>query len=176
METEPNAQLVLIWLLDYLGPQSKTLNIILRHVDASLVETEPMRLAGLKFPGVAINDHHLEIASLAWQAFRAPTPRAWFNHVEQGSQRSCRSFGDAFGKCSRSCRVSAPAWHVRIENSGIDRGGLVHPFEVFPHSSSAFSAAVRLLGSGRAPGWPCARAEPCCVRPRGVAVHAGDAQ
>src|SRR5256885_12985429 len=25
METEPNAQLVLVWLLDYLGPQPKTL-------------------------------------------------------------------------------------------------------------------------------------------------------
>jgi hypothetical protein len=79
METEPNAQLVLIWLLDYLGPQAKTPNIILRHVDASLVETEPMRLAELKFPGVAINDHHLEIASFAWEAFRAPTPQAWFS-------------------------------------------------------------------------------------------------
>ena len=38
METEPNAQLLLIWLLDYLGPQAKSLGIILRHVDASLGE------------------------------------------------------------------------------------------------------------------------------------------
>ena len=77
METEPNAQLVLIWLLDYLGSQAKTLNIILRHVDASLGEAGPARLAGLKFPGVAISDHHIEIASLGWQAFRASTPQAW---------------------------------------------------------------------------------------------------
>jgi len=77
METVPNAQLVLIWLLGYLGPQAKTLNIILRHVDASLGETGLARLAGLKFPGVAISDHHLVIASLGWQAFRASTPQAW---------------------------------------------------------------------------------------------------
>jgi hypothetical protein len=79
METEPNAQLVLIWLLNYLGQQAKTLRITLRHVEASLGETEPARLAEWKFPGVAISDHHLEIASLAWQAFRAPTPHAWFD-------------------------------------------------------------------------------------------------
>jgi hypothetical protein len=79
METEPNAQLVLIWLLDYLGPQAKALNIILRHVDASLGGMKPKLLAGVKFPGVAINDHYPEIASLAWQAFRSPTPQAWFS-------------------------------------------------------------------------------------------------
>jgi hypothetical protein len=79
MGTEPNAQLVLIWLLDYLGPQAKCLGITLRHVDTSLGEIEPARLAELKFSGVAINDDHLEIASLAWQAFRAPTPHAWFD-------------------------------------------------------------------------------------------------
>ena len=45
MGTEPNAQLVLIWLLDYLGPQAKPLRIILRHLDAALGETEPARLA-----------------------------------------------------------------------------------------------------------------------------------
>ena len=57
METEPNAQLVLIWLLDYLGPQAKTSGIILRHVDASLGETEPARLAKSKFMGVAIKNY-----------------------------------------------------------------------------------------------------------------------
>jgi hypothetical protein len=36
MDTEPNPQLVLIWLLDYLGPRAKTLRMILRHVDVSL--------------------------------------------------------------------------------------------------------------------------------------------
>jgi hypothetical protein len=76
MGTEPNAQLVLIWLLDYLGPQAKSIGIIVRHVDTTLGEIEPERLAQLKFPGVAIDDHHLDIASLAWQAYRSPTPHA----------------------------------------------------------------------------------------------------
>ena len=48
-------------------------------MDIRLGETEPARLAELNFRGVAINDHHFEIASLAWQAFRAPTPHAWFD-------------------------------------------------------------------------------------------------
>src|SRR5919197_933175 len=68
MGTEPNAQLVLIWLLDHLGARAKDLGITLRDVDAALGETEPERLAKMKFAGVAIDDRHLEIASLAWQA------------------------------------------------------------------------------------------------------------
>ena len=142
METEPNAQLVLIWLLDYLGPQSKTLNIILRHVDASLVETEPMRLAGLKFPGVAINDHHLEIASLAWQAFRAPTPRAWFNLLSKDLSvlpqlRRCvwEMLEELPGR-----RTGLGASELRILE--LIAAGYVHPFEVFPHFKQRFQRRV----------------------------------
>jgi hypothetical protein len=79
MGTEPNAQLVLVWLLDHLGPRAKSLGLILRHVDASLGEIDPARLAERNFPGVAIDDRYLEIASLAWRAFRASTPHAWFD-------------------------------------------------------------------------------------------------
>jgi len=142
METEPNAQLVLIWLLDYLGPQSKTLNIILRHVDASLIETEPMRLAGLKFPGVAINDHHLEIASLAWQASRAPTPRAWFNLLSKDLSvlpqlRRCvwEMLEELPGR-----RTGLGASELRILE--LIAAGYVHPFEVFPHFKQRFQRRV----------------------------------
>lgn len=142
METGPNAQLVLIWLLDYLGPQAKTLNIILRHVDASLGETEPGRLAEWKFPSVAINDHHLEIAGLAWQAFRAPTPHAWFNLLSRDLSilpqlRPCvvEMLEELPGRAT-----GLGASEMRILE--LIAAGFEHPFDVFPHHRQRFQRRV----------------------------------
>jgi hypothetical protein len=142
METEPNAQLVLIWLLDYLGPQAKSLGIILRHVDASLGETEPARLAEWKFPGVVINDHHLEIASLAWGAYGAPTPHGWFNLLSKDLSvlpqlRRCvlemleELPGRATGLGASELRI------LELIAAGYD-----YPFEVFPHFKQRFQRRV----------------------------------
>jgi hypothetical protein len=84
-ETKPNDQLVLIWLLDYLHSHADAATIaklILCHVDASLGAALPEQLAKWKFPAIDISNGHLEIASLAWQAYRAPTPQPWFQLVE----------------------------------------------------------------------------------------------
>jgi hypothetical protein len=81
METKPNDQLVLIWLLDYLRSHAKaaiTANLVLCHVDATLGDADPKQLAKWRFPAVRVTNDHLELASLAWQAYRAPTPQPWF--------------------------------------------------------------------------------------------------
>jgi hypothetical protein len=80
LETEPNSQLVLIWLLDYLRSHSNAVtNLVLRHVNARLGDAEPRQIAKWQFADVGVTDDHFEIASLAWQAYRAPTPQPWFN-------------------------------------------------------------------------------------------------
>jgi len=142
MGTEPNAQLVLIWLLDYLGPRAKTLNIILRQVDASLGETEPARLAELKFAAVAINDHHLEIASLAWQAFRAPTPHAWFDLLGRDL-----SILPQLRRCVLEMLEELPGRATGLGASELRMlelisAGYVHPFDVFPHYRQRFQHRV----------------------------------
>jgi len=142
MEAPPNAQLVLIWLLDYLGSHAKTLDITLRHVDVSLGETAPARLAGSKFHGVAVNDYHLEIARLAWQAFRASTPHAWFNLLSRD--------------LSALPQLRRCVWEMLEELPGISTGlgaselrileliaaGYTHPFELFPHYRQRFQRRV----------------------------------
>jgi hypothetical protein len=142
METEPNAQLVLIWLLDYLGPQAKTLGIILQHLDASLGETEPARLAELRFPGVAIDDHHIEIASLAWQAFRAPTPHAWFDLLSKDL-----SILPQLRRCVLEMLEELPGRATGLGASELRileliAAGYEHPFEVFPHFKQRFQRRV----------------------------------
>jgi hypothetical protein len=80
METEPNDQLVLMWLLDYLCSHAKATakKMLLCHVDRNLIDDRPDELARWKFPIVDITNDHLEIASLVWQAYREATPQAWF--------------------------------------------------------------------------------------------------
>ena len=142
METEPNTQLVLIWLLNYFGPEAKTLNIILRHVDACLGEMEPKRLAEMKFRGVAVNDHHLEIARLAWQAFRASTPHAWFDLLSRdlGALPQLR-------RCVWEMLEELPGRGTGIGASELRimeliSAGYVHPFDVFPHFRQRFQRRV----------------------------------
>jgi hypothetical protein len=80
MESNPNDQLVLIRLLDYFHTHPRgTTNLILRYSDASLRDADPKQFAKWKFAAVGITNDHLEIASQAWQAYRAPTPQAWFS-------------------------------------------------------------------------------------------------
>jgi len=142
METEPNAQLVLIWLLDYLGPRAKTSNIILRHIDASLRGVEPKRLAQMKFRGVAINDHHLEVASLAWRAFRAPTPKACFDllskdlsilpYLRRGVLEMLEELpGRITGLSASEMRM------LELISAGYEQ-----PFDVFPHHRERFQRRV----------------------------------
>jgi hypothetical protein len=140
--TDPNAQLVLIWLLDYLGPRAKTLGITLRHVDASLGETEPARLAKSKFMGVGITDHHLEIASLAWQAFLAPTPHAWFDLLGRDL-----SILPQLRRCVLEMLEELPGRTTGLGASELRileliAAGYVHPFEVFPHFKQRFQRRV----------------------------------
>ncbi|WFU19476.1 hypothetical protein [Bradyrhizobium sp. CB3481] len=142
MDTEPNAQLVLIWLLDHLGALAKDLGLTLRHVDASLGEIEPERLAKMKFMGVAIGDHHLEIANLAWQAFRAPAPHAWFDLLAKDL-----SVLPQLRHCVVEMLEELPGRATGLGASEMRMlelisAGYVQPFDIFPHYRERFQRRV----------------------------------
>lgn len=80
IDPEPNAQLILIWLLDYFRPhEGITSKLNLVQADTPIGSRPSEQLAAWRIPAIKILNGHLEIAGLAWQAYRAPTPRAWFN-------------------------------------------------------------------------------------------------
>jgi hypothetical protein len=143
METEPNAQLVLIWLLDYLHSHAKAAtNLALCHVDASLGEANPKQLAKWRFPVVHVTNDHFEIASLAWQAYRAPTPQACFNLLKKDL-----SILPQLRRCVLELLEELPG---RVTGLGASEmrilelisAGYVHPFDVFPHYRQRFQRRV----------------------------------
>jgi hypothetical protein len=80
IDPEPNAQLILIWLLDYFRPHERiTSKLNLVQADVPIGSCPSEQLAAWRIPVIKILNGHLEIAGLTWQAYRAPTPRAWFN-------------------------------------------------------------------------------------------------
>jgi len=80
IDPEPNAQLTLIWLLDYLLHYGKTASkLTLVQADVRIGNHPPKEVRRWRLPAVKILNDHLETASAAWQAYRAPTPQHWFN-------------------------------------------------------------------------------------------------
>jgi hypothetical protein len=80
IDPEPNAQLILIWLLNYSRSHERIvpkLNLV--QADALIGSHPPEELAAWRIPAIKILNGHFEIAGFAWQAYRAPTPQAWFN-------------------------------------------------------------------------------------------------
>lgn len=84
VDPDPNAQLQMIWLLDYLRRQARaSLNIALVQADGVIGNHSPEELVSQRLPTVKIRNDHLETAGAAWQAYRAPTPQDWFDLLDK---------------------------------------------------------------------------------------------
>jgi hypothetical protein len=76
----PNAQLMLVQLLDHFRSHAKLVSMLtLVQADVAIAGNPQGTLSQWRPPAVKILNDHLEIASLAWQAYREPTPQHWFN-------------------------------------------------------------------------------------------------
>lgn len=76
----PNDQLQLIWLLDYFASHPETAaKLRLRLIDFDLIEPTAEELGRWHVPTADITEEELRTASMAWQAYRAPTPQACFD-------------------------------------------------------------------------------------------------
>ena len=79
IDPDPNAQLTLIWLLDYLRHHAETVSkLTLVQADVQIGNCTPEELASWRVPVVRVLNDQLEAASLAWQAYCQPTPQDWF--------------------------------------------------------------------------------------------------
>jgi hypothetical protein len=80
IDPDPNAQLILIWMLEYLRPYEaivSKLNLV--QADVPIGNYPAEEVVEWRIPAIKRRNGHLEMASSVWQAYRAPTPQAWFN-------------------------------------------------------------------------------------------------
>jgi hypothetical protein len=82
----PNAQLILIQLLDFFRSHENTVSkLTLFQADVVIGNQTPKAFSEWKPPGVKIGNDHLETASMAWQAYRQPTPQRWSDLLDKDS-------------------------------------------------------------------------------------------
>jgi hypothetical protein len=76
----PNAQLTLIWLLDFLrGHEQLATTMKLVQADVGIGGLGLKKLRKRQWPRFNITRDHLETAGVMWRAWRASTPEAWFD-------------------------------------------------------------------------------------------------
>jgi hypothetical protein len=80
VDSRPNDQLVLVWLLDLLRPYREiTTKLSLIHADDRIADYAPESVAKWKLPAFKVTESHLVMASRAWKAYRAETPESCFD-------------------------------------------------------------------------------------------------
>ena len=79
IDPAPDAQLILIWLLDYLRAHENIVSkLTLLQSDVFIGEQSSEKLVKWRIPKIKIREDHLKLASAALLGYRAPTPQDWF--------------------------------------------------------------------------------------------------
>jgi len=142
-DPKPNAQLMLLWLLTELYNQGKVIpSVVLRYADRYIGEMDKTEIARWDVPAVPVTENHFQVASLAWQAYRASTPKAWFNLLKEDL-----SLLPQLGPCVIELLEELPsattglgATEMRILE--LISAGYVRPFGIFPHGRSRLQRRV----------------------------------
>lgn len=78
MDPDPNSQLQLIQLLDWLRGQPEVVGRLhLLHADVRLGERSPDEVAAWNPNLLPVEQKQLDLAATAWRAYRQPSPEAW---------------------------------------------------------------------------------------------------
>jgi hypothetical protein len=130
-DPEPNVQLQLIWLLDYLRPHP---NVVAR---LALMQTN-VRIGSLapeqwdtQRP-VPIHGDHLEIAGAAWAAWRAPTPAAWFDLLAQDLSALPQLWGAVLALLEELPMRTTGLGATEMRMLELLAEGRRHPHDLFP--------------------------------------------
>ena len=123
IDPDPNAQLILVWLLHCFRAHHDVVSKLnLVQADISIGELMPERLLTRQWPAVKIVNNHLELASSAWRAYRAPTPQPWFDSAIEGFERAAAAPAGGRRFARGVAGMFDRAWRHGNAYAGIDRG------------------------------------------------------
>jgi hypothetical protein len=133
MGPEPNAQLLLLWLLDHCGIEDAALSrLAIRHLDLAWGDVAPEQLAKMDPPVVRLTQDHVQLAGRAWRAYRAPTPQAWFGLLETGLHLLPQLERCIVGLLEELPDVTSGIGATETRMLELIAPGGVQPFDVFP--------------------------------------------
>jgi hypothetical protein len=80
IDPEPNAQLMLVQLLDYFRSGATIpSNLSLLQAEVCIGNQRPETISKWRPSSVRVLNDHVEVASMAWEAYRQSTPQDWFD-------------------------------------------------------------------------------------------------
>lgn len=133
IDPDPNAQLVLIWLLDYFRPHGRTTSkLTLVQADVRIGDKSHEDFAKWRPPAVEVISDHLEIAGLAWQAYRAPTPTAWFDLLDKDLSALPQLRQTVLELLEELPMRASGLGATEMRMLELISAGNVNPFDVFP--------------------------------------------
>lgn len=133
MEPEPNAQLILLWLLDHCGiDRAAASKLVMRPLDIAVSGLSPEVLAKLNPPIVKLTQDHVDLAGRAWRAYLAPTPQAWFGLLETDLSLLPQLERCIVDLLEELPNVTSGLGVTETRILGLIAPGGVQPFDVFP--------------------------------------------
>jgi hypothetical protein len=133
MGPEPNAQLILLWLLHHCGSKSvANSKFVMRSLDIAVGGPDPEQLAKLSSSAVTLTQNHVELAGRAWRAYRAPTPRDWFDLLNADVSLLPQLEQCALDLLEELPSVSTGLGATETRILELIAPGEVQPFDVFP--------------------------------------------
>jgi len=132
IDPDPNAQLILIWLLSCFRGHEAASRLSLVQAHVRIAEKSPKVISAWVPPPLAITSEHLDIARIAWDAYRAPTPQAWFGLLARDLSPlpKLRPAVLALLEELPACESGLGATERRLLELIDD--GCVHPSDLFP--------------------------------------------
>ena len=133
IDPDPNAQLTLIWLLDHLRHHRQiALKSTLVQAEQRISNHPPEELAKWRLPAIKITNHHLELAGAAWQAYRATTPRDWFDLLGTDLSVLPQLRQTVLELLEELPMDSTALGATEMRMLELISAGNAHPFDVFP--------------------------------------------
>lgn len=133
MGPEPNAQLILLWLLDHCGLDGAAVSkLVIRQLDTAVGGVDPKRLAKLNPPILGPAQNRLELAGRAWRAYRAPTPQGWFDLLDADLGPMPQLERCVVDLLEELPHVASGLGATEAQILQLIAPGGVHPFDVFP--------------------------------------------
>ena len=130
---DPNSQLTLVWLLDYLRRDAGTVSkLALVQANVRIGDHSPEEVAKWRLPAVKILNDHLEQASAAWRAYRAPTPQDWFNLLGEDLSVLPQLRQTVLDLLEELPSDTTGLGATEMRMLELISAGNVHPFDVFP--------------------------------------------
>lgn len=175
---ESNAQLMLLWLLDYLRPHANvTSRLRLVQTDFSIGGQLPTEVVTLRPQAVPIRNDHLEAAGAAWAAWRAPTPEAWFDLLARDVSALPYLRNTVVSLLEELPMRDSGLGATENADAGAGIGRSRAPLRsISGGQETQCASGFRLLGSWRFAGRIGPLSSACCVGTRRSTFHAGDAQ